>query len=183
MRNPGLVSRTVLFLGAALCAATLLPGSAAAATPRRELIVYSVASGVQFINTADDRQRGVNNNPFNADTNKLAPNVSDKGNGPFPGDVAVYSFDLFANASLKKHSGTASYTCYFNYGKQALCQAYYQLLGGGGTVVASGPVDFDATGFKLVITGGTKGHLAARGQVAAVAAAKNSQRLDFTLLD
>ncbi len=145
--------------------------------------MYTVATGVQFINTADDRARGARNNPLDADTNKLRPKGPENGTGPFPGDVAVYSFDIYTSAAIKKIAGTASYTCYFNYGKHALCVAYYELRGGSGTVVASGPVDFNRAGFELVVTGGTKKYLGARGELKAVAAARNSQRIDLVLLD
>jgi hypothetical protein len=148
----------------------------------RALTVYTVPTGVQFINTADDRARGAGNNPFDAATNKLKPGGAETGNGPYPGDVAVYSFDLFAGPTLTKRAGSASYTCYFNYARHALCQAYYQLSGGRGTLVASGPTDFNNTGFTLVLTGGTEQYLAARGQVMAVAATRNSQRVRFQLL-
>jgi hypothetical protein len=58
--------------------------------------------------------------------------------------------------------------------------AYYKLKGG--TVVASGPVDFKKTGFSLVITGGTNKYIAARGAVTAVAAPKHAQRVSILLL-
>jgi len=149
--------------------------------PRRPLTIFTVASGVQFINTGDDRARGVKNNPFDETTNKLRPNVSETGNGPFAGDVAVFGFDLYTSRALKKGNGTASYTCFFNYARRALCQAYYELRGG--TLTAAGPVDFNDTGFTLVITGGTKKYIAARGQVSSAQAGPKAQRVNFQLLD
>jgi hypothetical protein len=142
--------------------------------------IFTVASGVQFINTADDRARGAANNPFDAATNKLRPKTTSTGNGPGPGDVVVFSFDLFAKRPYKKSIGSASYTCYFNYKRHALCQAYYELPTG--TITAAGPVDFNTTSFTLVITGGTKHWLAARGQVSSKAAGTNAQRVTFQLL-
>jgi hypothetical protein len=79
------------------------------------------------------------------------------------------------------------YTCYFNYDQHALCQAYYK-PSNGGTLVASGPVDFKTSGFTIVITGGTNTYLGARGQVtvaasnAPVAKKKGAQRVDFELI-
>jgi hypothetical protein len=172
--NVLLVVLTLLSIGAIAAE----PAPAAGATPT--LTLYTVATGVQFINTADDRARGATNNPFNPETNKLRPRVSDTGSGPFPGDVAVYSFNVYGNATLKRSLGSASYTCYFNYTRHALCQAYYQLRGG--TLTAAGPVDFNATSFKLVLTGGTKGYLSARGQVTSVKSLDNAQRVDFRML-
>ena len=105
------------------------------------------------------------------------------------GDIAVYSVDLYSDAALKRHAGSGVYTCYFNYHQHALCQAYYKRTAGG-TLVASGPVDFNASGFTIVITGGTNTYLGARGQVI-VSVAKNivgpakkkgAQRVDFELV-
>jgi hypothetical protein len=169
-----LLATTALFLSATL--------SAGAATPKKQVTIYSVASGVQFINNQDDRQRGATNNPFDADTNKLASKSTDAGNGPFPGDVAVYSFKLFTGPTLTKSAGAASYTCYYNYKQHALCMAYFELKGDTGTLLGSGPINFNSSGFKMVVTGGTKKYLGASGQVVAIPAAKNSQRLNFQLL-
>jgi hypothetical protein len=165
---------------AALCAAGAASSSSTAATGRGGLTLFTVASGAAFINQADDRTRGASNNPFDAATNKLRPKATGTGNGPFAGDIAVYSFDLYASRALKKSTGSASYTCYFNYAKRALCQAYYELSGG--TLTAAGPVDFNKTGFRLVVTGGTRKYLAERGQVTSAQAAKNAQRVYFQLL-
>jgi hypothetical protein len=124
------------------------------------LEVFSVATAVQFINNADDEVRGAGNNPFGAATAKLQPRLSLKGNGPFAGDVTVYSFDLYGDAALHGKTGSASLTCYYNYRAHALCMAYYELSGG--TIVASGPVDFTGTGFTLVVTGVRTGTWAPR---------------------
>ena len=137
---------------------------------------------MQYINTADDRARGHVNNPFDAASNKLAPKVSDGGKGPFAGDVAVYAVNLYSSPTLKRSAGSAVYTCYFNYERHALCQAYYTLKAGG-TLVASGPIDFNNSGFTIVVTGGTKKYLGVRGQAVVAAAPKtNAQRVDFELL-
>jgi hypothetical protein len=166
---------------AALAAVCALCGSAGSAVGKDSVRVYTVATGVEFINTADDRARGAINNPFSAETNKLRPEVSEKGNGPFPGDVAVYSFDIYGSPKLHTPVGTASYTCYFNYERRALCIAYYELKGGS-TLVASGPIDFNNGGFKMVLTGGTGKYIGSSGEVTAVPAARNAQRVDLVRL-
>jgi len=166
---------------ALVCAVGIAASSSSAATRPHGLTIYTLASGAAFINTADDRARGAKNNPFDAATNKLKPEVKENGDGPFAGDVAVFNFDVFTSPALKKTFGTASYTCFFNYVRRALCQAYYKLRNG--TVTAAGPVDFNKTGFRLVITGGTEKYLAARGQVTSVQAKSNAQRVDFQFLD
>jgi hypothetical protein len=169
----------VLALGASLL---VTGGRAAAASGEHTLTIYTVATAVQYVNNADDEARGMTNNPFDVAMNKLRPQLTWKGDGPFAGDVTVYSFNMFATRSLKGSTGTASFTCYYSYNQQAFCQAYYELEGGRGTLLASGPVNFERTGFTLVVTGGTGTYLGARGEVTESATAKNAQRLDFTLL-
>ena len=164
---------------AVVCAALFVSGADASGT--RVVTVYSIATGVQYINTADDRARGQVNNPLDSATNKLAPKSAGTGNGPFPGDVAVYALNLYSDPVLKRNAGSAVYTCYFGYARRALCQAYY-VLNPAGTLVASGPIDFNTTGFTIVVTGGTKQYLGARGEVRVTAAAKNAQRVDFQLI-
>jgi len=156
-----------------------VPGAGANAT--RTLTVYSVATGLQYINTADDRARGKLNNPLGSNANKLAPKSLGSGNGPFAGDVAIYALNLYSSATLKQKAGSAVYTCYFNYDRHAFCQAYYTLTAGS-TLVASGPIDFSATGFTIVVTGGTKKYIGVRGEAKVGAAARHSQRIDFELL-
>lgn len=167
---------------AVLCTVGAGSSSAGVALKKQVRTVYTVASAVQFINSADDLARGKLNNPFNAATNKLTPTGTAGSGQTLPGDVALFSFKLYANAALTKGAGTASYTCYFNYAKRALCQAYYEFNGGGGTVVSAGPVDFSKQGFSMVVTGGTKNYLGARGELTAVPAAKHAQRVALVLL-
>ena len=164
-----------------MIAAALFAAGAAQPAGSHVVTVYTVASGVSFINTADDRARGAANNPFTPPLQRLRPKIDEVGVGPFPGDVAVYTFNVFADAKLKQRGGTASYTCYFNYTRHALCMAYYNLTHRSGTILAAGPVNFDATSFTLVVTGGTNAYLGARGQVSAVPAQHNAQRIDLAL--
>jgi hypothetical protein len=153
-------------------------------TASRTVTMYSVATGLQYINSADDAARGHINNPLPSTANALAPRGSGGGDGPVAGDIAIYSVALYSDATLKRHAGSGVYTCYFNYNQNALCQAYYKATAGAGsTIVASGPVDFKKSGFTIVITGGTNTYLGARGQVDVGAAQKkNTQRVDFELI-
>jgi hypothetical protein len=174
----------VAVVGLVLASASVAgAGTTAKRTSARQVLtVYSVATGLQYINTADDRARGHVNNPFDRSTSKLAPNGSGGGDGPFAGDVAVYSVNLYSNLTLKRHAGSGVYTCYFNYDQFALCQAYYKLTAGD-TLVASGPIDFKKSGFTIALTGGTKTYLGVRGEVnVAVAKVKKAQRVDFELI-
>ena len=174
----GLVCASVSVAGAGTTA-----GSRASAT--RVLTLYSVATGLQYINAADDSARGKVNNPLDEATNKLTPKNSGGGDGPSAGDIAVYAVSLYSDVTLKRPAGSGVYTCYFNYRQHALCRAYYKTRAGG-TLVASGPVDFNATGFTIVITGGTNKYLGARGEVIvdavknAVGAAKKRARSGST---
>jgi hypothetical protein len=173
--------RAATFLVAAfglVFASALVPGAGAAG--HRGLTVYSVATGLQYINTADDRARGHVNNPLDSTANKLAPKSAGR-NGPYAGDVAVYALKLYANSALTEPAGTAVYTCYFNYDRHALCQSYYKLKTGG-TLVASGPVDFSKTTFDIVVSGGTNKYLGARGEAKAVAAPGSAQKINFELV-
>jgi hypothetical protein len=151
--------------------------------------MYSVATGLQYINSEDDSARGKVNNPLDSVAKKLTPKESGGGDGPVAGDIAIYSVDLYADSALKRKTGSGVYTCYFNYDQRALCRAYYKHVSKG-TLVASGPVDFKASGFTIVITGGTKTWLGARGEVVVAAAKtvasagkkKSAQRVDFELV-
>jgi hypothetical protein len=166
---------TVLALA---CASVL--ASRAGAAGNRVVTLYSVATGLQYINTADDRARGHANNPLDSTANKLAPKSSSR-NGPFAGDVAVYALKLYSAPTLKRLAGSAVYTCYFNYDRHALCQAYYRLKAGS-TLVASGVIDFNTSKFTIVVTGGTKAYLGVRGEARVAPAKRNAQKIDFELL-
>jgi hypothetical protein len=180
LAGPG--RRVVLVAVLGVIAASLLVSSAGAgATRTRVLTVYSVATGVQYINTADDRARGAHNNPLDSTARKLAPKSSGSGDGPFAGDVALYALKLYTTRTLERPAGSAVYTCYFNYDRHAFCQAYFKLKAGS-TLVASGPIDFGASGFTVVVTGGTKTYLGVRGQAKVVPAPRNAQRIDFELI-
>jgi hypothetical protein len=166
-----------------VCASVSVAGAGAAGTAAakaRVLTVYSVATGLQYINTEDDRARGKVNHPLDSSASKLWPK-SAGGEGPFAGDVAVYAVKLYGNPTLKRPAGSGVYTCYFNYDRHALCRAYYKLAGGG-TIVASGPIDFKTTGFTIVVTGGTTKYLGVRGEARVAAVPRRAQRIDFRLI-
>jgi hypothetical protein len=180
-----LLGLTVCLAGAALFASAVASGSAGSATGK--ILVYAVPTRAQFLNNADDRQRAIINNPFTANTAKLMTVMKghEKTTGPLPGDTALYSFNLYTSASMKKKAGTAVYTCDYNFNSKALCQAYYELSGG--TLLASGPVDFstfNSTKFELSVRGGTDTYLGARGELEVSPPPKttDTRRLDFTLV-
>jgi hypothetical protein len=184
-RSPVRASLVVAVAAGLVFASVASAGASPAgrASAQRVLTLYSVATGLQYINSADDSARGKVNNPLGNSANALEPRgAGGNGDGPFAGDIAIYSVNLFSDSTLKQHAGTGVYTCYFNYDQHALCQAYYQPKAGG-TLVASGPVDFKTSGFTIVITGGTNTFLGARGEVnVGPSMKKNTQRVDFELI-
>jgi hypothetical protein len=174
------MSTRCLFAAVVLLAAAL-PVTAASGASRasQKLRVYAVPKTVQFMNHADDRLRGMATNPFKFKTEAviLGDNGKEKGLGPFPGDDILYAFKLFADPKLTKPSGTALFTCYYEFAKRATCDSYFDLAKG--LVLASGQVRFGVTHFTLGITGGTQTYFGALGQVDSVPAAKNAQRFDL----
>lgn len=185
-RPPGAPRVGALLVALALGTTTANATSALRTAPlvpvgKQSLVVYSVATGVQYVNNADDEARGIINNPFNASTNKMKPNLNFKGDGPFAGDVTVFSFNVFKDQRLTGKEGSAQITCYYNYNLEAFCQAYY-LFKDSSILLASGPVNFNKTGFTLIITGGTDRFLGVRGELIETGAGQNGQRLDFVLV-
>ena len=154
--------------------------TATGAVANRTFTVYSVATGVQYINTEDDRVRGRANNPLDPAAQKLHPGTTTKGRGPFAGDVAIYALTLYRDPTLKRTAGSGVYTCFFNYDQHAFCKAYFKLKARG-TLVASGPIDFKASKFAIVVTGGTNTYLGVRGELKA-AAGQSHSKVDFRLL-
>jgi hypothetical protein len=174
-----LVSPPVLLLILSNCvAAALLPplarGSRESGSTNERLTLFSVATQEQFLNHADDRQRGHGNNPF-GNFKAATATTKEHGNGPFPGDQALFDFNIYTGADLKKLAGTAVFVCNYNFRKHGFCDAVYQLTGG--TLIAAGAVDFNAKDFGMVITGGTGRYRAATGNLVAAPAERGAQRL------
>jgi hypothetical protein len=141
-----------LSLAAVAAAAAVSSGSAAAAQRAQLVKLYSVTTQEQFLNHADDRQRGFGNNPFG---NYKAPTATTREHnaGPFPGDQALYSFKLYTNSGRKAQAGTALYTCTYSFARKGSCDASWKLRDG--TLIGGGAVDFDSKTYTFVITGGT----------------------------
>jgi len=166
-----------LTLAAVAVAAATIAASAPAA---KSLTVYALATQYQFEDHEDDRERGLADNPFNVDTKSLPPILKQgRGKGGQVGDKALYVFKLFGDAKLKKRVGSATYSCTFNFGNRALCQADFEL--NGGAMFASGPANFSTTSLTLAVSGGTGSYLGVRGQVSSTPHTKNASRLTFLL--
>jgi hypothetical protein len=165
-------------VGAAFFAADATSSRAAAAKSPQKFTLYSVTQVEQFLDHSDDRSRGKGNNPFgNFKDSKTV--TKEAGNGPFPGDNAVFSFGLYTNPDRKTSVGSAIFTCTYNFNRHAFCDASYQL--NGGVLLGAGAFNFNAGTFAVAITGGTGKYAAATGDISATPAAKNSQRLAFVI--
>jgi hypothetical protein len=161
---------------AVLAAAPVWCAQSAAAP--RQVTLYARPARVQYVDHSDDRARGNASNPFNADV-KVPPKPTRKdAEGSRPGDNALWQLTLYRDRSLRSKVGTAVYSCTFNFDHQAICDGTFQLSGG--TMSASGPVDFDAPSFTIAVVGGTGTYLGARGQVTSVTG-KRSEQLEFVL--
>ncbi len=176
-------------LGLSLVAAALIVSAAsssgrAATAAQQQVIVYAVPTTAQFMNHADDRVRGMTVNPFNANLKALqvvlSTNGKEKGNGPFPGDDVLYTFNLYTRQDHKTSAGSAIFTCYYGFGKHATCDSYFDL--GSGLVLAEGQVAFNNSNFTWGVSGGTSKYLGARGELTAAPAADNALRLNLKLL-
>jgi hypothetical protein len=166
-------------LASGLLATGVLPHPAAAAAGAQKLVLYSAAEQEQYVNNSDSRILGVGNNPF-GNFKDVAPVTTKNSHGPFPGDEAVFSFNLYTNASLTRRAGTAVFTCQYNFNKNAFCDASFRLTAGG-TLIAAGGFNFNATSFTLAVTGGYGRYVGKTGVMEETPSASHAQRLVFTL--
>jgi hypothetical protein len=171
-------------LGLAACAAcvallTAGPGSAEARAASQKLTLYSVAEQEQFVNNEDDRARGEGQSPFGnfSDVTPIVAPVK----GPFPGDEALFSFNIYKTTALNARAGSAIFTCQYNFGANAFCDVSFQ-LNNGGTLIADGAFNFDAANFTLAITGGYGTYSnVSTGLVEVSPSAHHAQQLVFRL--
>jgi hypothetical protein len=147
-------------------------------SPARTVSLASVPTAEQFLNHADDRQRGYGNNPFGGFYQAKSA-LSEQTSGPFPGDQALFQFNVYSGSDLKKSVGSAVFTCNYGFKRHGFCDATYVL--GDGTLIAAGLLDFNAKNFSLVVTGGTGKYRSVAGELASAPAARGSQRLTFAL--
>ena len=144
--------------------------------PSQSFVLYSVTKQEQFLDHSDDRARGKGNNPFgNFKDSKTV--VKEAGNGPFPGDNAVFDFGLYTSTNRKTSVGSAVFTCTYNFNKHAFCDTSYSLHGG--TLLGAGAFDFNAGTFTVAITGGTGKYANATGDILATPAANHAQHVAF----
>jgi hypothetical protein len=161
-----------------LAAACLQPSPALAAGSMRTSTLYSTAVSEQYINNADDRARGKGANPF-GNFKDVNPTVKQPLGVPFPGDQAIYKFNLYTTNALSNQAGTATLICYYNFDHNAFCDAQYTLPGG--VLFGSAAFDFDASSFDIAITGGSGRYVRATGGILVTPGPKHSQHLALTL--
>ena len=140
------------------------------------LTVYSVGVAEQYLNHTDDRARGEGNNPFGAFTDVTAV-AQASGNGPFPGDQAIYQLDVYSDANLKTRIGTAVFVCIYAFSKDGYCDASFKFHGG--NLVGTGSFGFTSTSFTLAINGGTGKYLGLSGVMRETPTPNHAQRLAF----
>ncbi|HST19258.1 MAG TPA: hypothetical protein VLK36_16580 [Gaiellaceae bacterium] len=164
-------------------AATRTAPAGAAATPSRSFVVYGKPKQAQSVNHADDRARGDKLlKSFNADGLPTPPSANSGKKGERAGDSALIIFVLYADRSLTRVVGSATYSCTFNFDQEAVCDGQFQI--GAGTIIALGPAKFDGGENVLAVTGGTGQYAGAHGQVTSTRAtgSKNTQVFRFELV-
>ncbi len=90
------------------------PGSGRGSRPDADALRDRRAGAVR--RQLDSLQRGEGNNPF-GNYKDLEPLANKNATGPFPGDEALFSFNLYTNGSLETRAGTAIFTCQYNLNK------------------------------------------------------------------
>jgi len=176
------VRRALLTALAAAAATALAVPVAQATTQARSFVLYAKPTGAQFVNHADDRERGDIINPFNADTLPTPPSANSGKKGARAGDKGVFTLKLFADANLKRPVGSAVYACTFNFAQEAVCTATFETSKG--TMFAMGPAKLDGATIVLPVTGGTGQYAGAHGQLTSAAAStkQNTQLIRFRLV-
>lgn len=168
----GAVAAAAIVVGIASCGsdnktrapeATRTAPAPAPAKPSRSFVVYGKPKQVESVNHADDRARGDNLRSFNAEELPTPPNANSGKKGTRAGDNALLTIVLYDDSNLTRAVGTATYSCTFNFGQEAVCDGQFQI--GAGTIIALGPAKLDGREIVLAVTGGTGRYAGAHGQV------------------
>jgi hypothetical protein len=145
-------------------------------------VVYGKATRAQFINHADDRDRGIISSPFNADILPTPPSANSGKKGARAGDNALFRLKLYSDAKLTRAIGTANYSCTFNFAHIAICEGDFEL--NSGTMIAMGPANLESGHFVLPVIGGTGRYAGAHGQLTSTSSFgnENTQVIRFQLV-
>lgn len=166
----------------AVAVATPVP-FAGAKTQAQSFFLYAKPTQAQFINRADDRERGLKSNPFNADIIPPDPKANTGKKGGRAGDNALFAFKLYSDAKLTRLVGTAVYSCTFNFAHEAICEADFEMKRG--SMIAMGPAQLGSSFSRIVlpVTGGTGRYADTHGQMTSVPSIyKNTQVIHFQLV-
>jgi hypothetical protein len=176
------VSRRAVAVGAvvvAVAAVLFAHGitTSSAQEPGQRLTVYSVAQKQIYVNNQDDRERGVDKNPF-TEGSVPSPTPSTL---PAAGDQTLAVAGIYAKPGKQGKEGESAETCFFNFSKNASCDLTIRLKGG--NLEASGAIHFDSKNFVLAIVGGTGAYSAAGGELKVSPASKNAQKFVISLAE
>jgi hypothetical protein len=177
------MSRRLSAALAVVAAAVMVVPVATATTQGRSFVLYGKPTRAQFVNHADDRERGTKTNPFNAEELLPTPKSANTAKkGARAGDSALFRLTLYSDRNLRRRVGFATFACTFNFAHEAICNASFEL--GKGTMIAMGPARLDTSEWVLPVTGGTGRYVGAHGQVTSRPASttKNTQILRFRLV-
>ena len=172
-RGALMVGAAVLIAAAALFAHGI--ASSSAKEPSRNMTVYSVAEKQIYVNNQDDRERGVDKNPF---TEGTVPSPT-PATLPAAGDQTLAVAGIFSGPNKKGKEGESAETCFFNFSKNASCDLTIRLQGG--NLEATGAIHFDSKNFVLAIVGGTGKYKGAGGELKVGPASKNAQKFAISL--
>ena len=166
----------------AIAATVAVPVALASTQARRSFVFYAKPTRAQFINHADDRERGNITNPFGDAVLPTPPNANSGKQGARAGDNALFMLKLYSDAKLTRLVGTASYSCTVNFGQQAICEGQFEL--GDGTMIAVGQADLRSGDWVLPVSGGTRRYAGAHGQLTSKPAGTklNTQIIHFQLV-
>ena len=137
---------------------------------------YSLPTHENFVDNNDDEARGDVNNPFGYHHTQAAAN-KESAKGPFPGDEALFSFNLYGQPTLNAQSGGAIYTCQYAFAKNAFCDATFKLKNG--TLIAAGAFNFNSPNFAMTVTDGTGAYNGLSGDVQLTPQGAHAQHLVF----
>jgi hypothetical protein len=161
-------------MAVAAVAALAVAGVASSSSGVQKFTFYASVKNERYINNVDDLSRGEGHNPF-GNVSSVKPPTNEKTSGPLTGDEAMYAFDLFTSSDHKISAGSAIFVCWYNFNRNALCDAAFQL--NGGTLIGKGAFNFGDQKFSLALLGGTAKYRSTGGavEISALGAGTQSQ--------
>jgi hypothetical protein len=162
----------VSVVGATLFAAGAASSAARAAAGVQRFTYYSSIKNERYINNVDDLSRGEGHNPF-GNVSSVKPPTNEKVSGPLAGDESMFAFNLFTDPNLKTSAGSVIFVCWYNFNRNGLCDAAFQLKGG--TLIGKGALNFSDEDFTLALIGGTSKYRSMGGAVQITALGAKTQ--------